>query len=40
MNEIDKKTDEAAIRELIVNWAKAVRTKDLKGYSLIIPPKY
>jgi uncharacterized protein (TIGR02246 family) len=24
-------TDEAAIRELVENWARAVRTKDLKG---------
>ena len=31
MNEIDKKTDEAAIRELIVNWAKAVRTQEPQG---------
>jgi ketosteroid isomerase-like protein len=31
MNKIDQKTDEAAIRELIVNWAKAVRAKDLNG---------
>jgi len=31
MNKIDQKTDEAAIRELIVNWAKAVCAKDLNG---------
>ncbi|HLN98418.1 MAG TPA: nuclear transport factor 2 family protein [Pyrinomonadaceae bacterium] len=29
MNEIDKRTNEAAIRELIVNWANAVRTKNV-----------
>jgi ketosteroid isomerase-like protein len=31
MNEIDKRTNEAAIHELIVNWAKAVRTKNVDG---------
>jgi uncharacterized protein (TIGR02246 family) len=28
---IDRKTDEASIRKLVEAWAKAVRTKDLKG---------
>ena len=31
MSEMNKKSDEAAIRELIENWAKAVRTKNLNG---------
>jgi len=31
MSEINKPADEAAIRELIENWAKAVRAKDLDG---------
>ena len=31
MNEIEKKINEDAIRDLIVNWARAVRTKNLDG---------
>ena len=31
MNEIEKKINEDAIRDLIMNWARAVRTRSLDG---------
>ena len=40
MNEIEKKINEDAIRDLIMNWARAVRTKNLMEYSLTTLLKY